>query len=314
MTRAGKLSRSTTPLSSKVSIARDRAMAMPSVVPAAIASVKATATRASVAPRSWSSSPCSASSTRVASTVPTPGNSLLCAIRAVASQATSRTSNDAARSASAAGNRAITLPVSVPRPVQKGARCQIGARSDECRAAEFCEQPKEMSGCVTLGSAPVTWDPIAIGVAQPDQLGRVGRTRQRSDSFPLRIGSGKNFVGCLARPDKPVESRLVLHRPTRRHDITGHRQVSRKLERGKSVADREKTPHAGCLELGGERPIGQHGIEPSGHELLAQQWRCAEALLDLGVEIEAELGARVKPQHQPALVDGTASDSQPLPG
>ena len=39
MTRAGKLSRSTTPLSSNVSMARERAMAMPSAVPAAIGAV-----------------------------------------------------------------------------------------------------------------------------------------------------------------------------------------------------------------------------------------------------------------------------------
>src|SRR6516165_8747166 len=118
----------------------------------------------------------------------------------------------------------------------------------------------------------------------------------------------------MARIEKPVESRLVLHCPGCGYDITGEWQVADDPERRKSVADREQATHARGFELGGERPIGQYCIEPPGRELLAQQRRGAEALEDPHVEIEAELRARIKAQHEPALIYGTAGDPQPLPG
>ena len=80
------------------------------------------------------------SSARVAKTVPGPGKSRLWANQAAPSQAPSRTSSEAARSAIAAPDRVIAF-ASIPHAVEEGPRSKLGARSDQRGAADCGEQP-----------------------------------------------------------------------------------------------------------------------------------------------------------------------------
>ena len=81
-------------------------------------------------------------------------------------------------------------------------------------------------------------------------------------------------------------------------------------QRADRILHRQDATCAGGLGLGGERPVGQQRIQPSGLHLLGQQRRRAEALVRGGVDVDAEALRRVGAKNEPALVERTAGDAE----
>src|SRR3984893_9326049 len=217
--------------------------------PSVIASVKASATRASVTPRLKNSAPELASVTIAASPAGGGGSLAAPASRAAIHQVARNTVNDSRRSISVSGDRAVECAgVELLRRPHNFATADRGQHAIENARVGFF-----------IGDRPARYSlPIAIAVGA--QGCSVGGTGQRRDLFPLRIRGRQNLLCLAGHRDKAGNGVAVRAAPCFVEDVADHRRAARGAELRQQILDANETAEAFGFERRAEITKSDGGL------------------------------------------------------
>src|SRR6185369_5653112 len=211
-TSAGRLSSRISQGSPSRSASRTRPIRYPIAAPSAIASVKASATRANVTPRWKKRLPDRASAIMAANTVGGGGSFASPASREPIHQVARSTANDSRRGTSASRDRLIECP-----------GIELRRRPDKFAAADLCQHAVENAcvGFFVRDRATRNAFPIAIAIgAQRCGVGSAGEWR---NFLPLRIRGRQDFFRRAGHGDEAGHFVLVCVRPFLVEDVADHR-------------------------------------------------------------------------------------------
>src|SRR6476646_1241616 len=210
ITSAGRLSSTISQGSPKRSASRDRPMTRPITDPSAMARVKATATRASVAPRLKASAPERASSTMASATACGSGSS-----RAPANC-------EPAYQAAISRMREMSLaPNSLPRGgAVECSRRELARRSDQLSAANVGKHPVEGPRIGLLCGDRTPHDAFAVTLAVDRERARVGHADARGKPLPFGLRRRQNLLGLAGRFEEAIDRRSIARCPGAFEGIT----------------------------------------------------------------------------------------------
>lgn len=135
---------------------------------------------------------------------------------------------------------------------------------------------------------------------------------QRPQSLPFGVRLGEYLLGRRRCPQESVDCRRLRPRPGFLEHPADHRQLAVDAQARQHFVDRDQAPHAGRLEARRVMPEIEHGGQLTlQHQLVEQRWR-GEIGLDQVLGIAPGLATAIGPQQQPALVERTTGDTEPL--
>src|SRR5579883_100539 len=180
-------------------------------MPMVMASVKASATRASVTPMLKNSAPDSASVITTCITAGGAGSLVLPASSAAIHHVARKIRNDKRRSTSISAKRVII-----------GARVEVRCRSHELRAADAGQHVVEHARILLLVLDPAMRNAFAVAVAIGMQGRGIARAGQLGNVVPGAIRGRQDLLGLARHLDEPRELVLVGIGPCLVEDVADH--------------------------------------------------------------------------------------------
>src|SRR5512139_2271702 len=244
-------------------------------LPSDIASTKASATRASVAPRCRNSAPDDASATITLSTAGGEGSLAPPTNSAAIHQIARNRANDRRRSTSVSANRVI-----------EGAGIELRHRPDQVAAADLGQHAIENARIRLFVSDAAARDSLAIAVAIGLQQGGIAGAGQRRDLLPRRIRGHQQLLGLAGHGNEPRDRVAMTGGPGFVEDVADHRDRSLGAELGQDVLDAGEAAEAFGLELRAKIPEIEARIHLAVERLRRQQGR--GAVNDAGFRFEVD--------------------------
>src|ERR1700704_515731 len=301
ITKAGRLSSTISQGSPNRSASRDRPMTRPITEPSAMASVNATATRASVAPRLKASAPERASSTIASATACGSGSR-----RAPASC-------EPAYQAAMSRTREMSLaPKLLPcGGAVEGSGRELARRPDQLRTADIGEHEVQGPRIGLLFGDRTAHNAFAIALTVDRERARVGDADPGCEPLPFGLRRGKNGLGLTGSFEEAIDRRSIARCPGTVEGVAddGDRPLRTEAFHDVVHSDRALLPLA--FKIGTEVPERQRGIDLALQRFLRQERRGTVDDRGLFPEIDTRAACQ-RLQEQPALVERTARDCELL--
>src|SRR4051812_27245577 len=189
-------------------------------LPSDIASTKASATRASVAPRCRNRAPLDASAMMTLSTAGGEGSFAPPTNSAAIHQVARNRENERRRSTSVSGDRVI-----------EGAGIELGRRPNQVTSADLGEHAIEHARIRLLVNDAPARNAVAIAVAVGLEDGRIARAGERRDLVPGGVRGDQQLLGLAGHRNETRHRIAVACSPALVEDITdrGHRALGPQL-------------------------------------------------------------------------------------
>src|SRR5262245_39637954 len=249
MTSAGRL-RSTISQGSPIRSAREtRPIRNPIATPTAMASEKASATRASVMPSCQNSSPERASATMVAATVVGGGSMRSPASHDPKTHVPMNSTSDRSRSILQTGRNA-----------EERSRRQRGRVADEARAALRSQNAEERAGIGLLGVDRAARNALAIAVTVGLEGCGIGGAGEARDALPFGVRGSQNVLGLAGQSDESCQRIGILRGPCFVECVAEHGGTASRAQPRQNVFDADQATKSFGLEGGADVPVIESGI------------------------------------------------------